>query len=248
MEILRSNLSNPLYHRNTLRFFLDQSHSNLSKKTADIMLTMAARIKKERKTLHGALCPQKLRIARFINNEYVHIFEIHQSSRKSTFIGIDDVRILSHSIPYKYVLTDNVHKIEKHEMVLKTQLDKMLTERQRQLFTANFELDESNRGEIQAPYYYIQDVNRRQEKQLTYRQSKESEIDVDTEGGDTNAYSATVLETRSTLGNVGRAQTSVRPFQSDATNTLDVFDVDPIYNYVDDNPIFEYFWLNDNNN
>lgn len=154
MEIIKRELNNPIYDRNTLRFFLDLVTSTYTDVTIKAMLTIAKTIKTKKKTIAGGLVQQKFKISRFINKEYVNIFEIHQASTKNMHISVDDVRIQSHPVPYKYVVTSNVYDIERRAIILQKQLDKMLTSRQRELFIANFDLSSANQTAIDSPYYY----------------------------------------------------------------------------------------------
>lgn len=240
MEAIQRELSNPRYDRNTLRFFMDQSSTDITLNTINTMLSIAERIAIKKRNIHGGLVSQKRKISRFINGEYVNIFEVHQASSKSTMINVDDVRIQTHVIPFKYVVSNKIYEIERKQSVLVQQLARMLTDRQRELFIASFDLN-SDMGEVDSPFHYVNWKNYFETLENNRRELEASEAD---ETGE-NIANVSTLDQNATLG----ATTAGSFLQSFTADT----DTDPAQGLSfpatgvsirppNDNPYFNFFY------
>lgn len=238
MEAIQRELSNPRYDRNTLRFFMDQSSNDITLNTINTMLSIAERIAIKKRDIHGGLVSQKRKISRFINGEYVNIFEVHQASSKSTMINVDDVRIQTHVIPFKYVVSNKIYEIEKKQSVLVQQLAKMMTDRQRELFIANFDLH-SYLDEVDSPLHYVNWKNYHETLENDRRELEASE-----EVAGEELANVSVTETNASLG--GTEKPFLNSFVEDTDHNPQIgiymAATDSSIRPPNDNPYFRFFY------
>lgn len=237
METLEGYLDDPRFDRNTIRYFMQQSSTNITPDTTNRMLSIAQRIAHEKPQLCGGLLSQQRKISRFVKDVLYNIYETHQSSARNTLIALDDVRFQSHTLPYKYVVSNKIHLIEQEESLLTEQLKGMLTQRQRELYIANHELDMLNSAAI--PHHY--DIYLKWRRQLATNQMAAAAAAATTEGS-TIPQPTSGLASRFTLGSVGGGFIESFITETGASGSgIGIVGSDEVIVPPNDNPIFEYF-------